>query len=84
MAKCNFCNRDMLTDDGCVKVPIIHNGEKYDPIKFGEELHRCIEGEERCLDCNAKVGHYHHPGCDWEECPVCGGQLLSCGCIDED
>jgi hypothetical protein len=28
---------------------------------------------------------FHHPGCDLQECPLCGGQLLSCGCrFDED
>ena len=42
---------------------------------FGE----MIEGE-RCHDCNAKVGEYHHPGCDAEACPVCGEQLISCVC----
>jgi hypothetical protein len=32
----------------------------------------------RCHDCGAKVGHYHHPGCDLERCPVCGQQALFC------
>jgi hypothetical protein len=32
----------------------------------------------RCPDCGAAVGAYHGPGCDWEDCPYCGLQLLGC------
>ena len=32
-----------------------------------------------CPDCNAKPGEKHGNSCDFETCPVCGGQLLSCG-----
>jgi len=38
---------------------------------------------KRCHDCNVLDGGYHHPGCDMERCPRCGGQLISCGCLDE-
>ena len=24
---------------------------------------------------------FHADGCDWEECPVCGGRALGCDCI---
>lgn len=32
--------------------------------------------EERCPDCGAKAGGFHHFGCDIENCPVCHGQML--------
>lgn len=33
-----------------------------------------------CHDCGAKPGENHKPGCDWERCPFCYGQLISCDC----
>lgn len=33
-----------------------------------------------CHDCGAKIGEFHQPGCDMEECPFCNDQLISCGC----
>jgi hypothetical protein len=40
--------------------------------------------ESPCHDCNTPLGGYHHPGCDNERCPICGGQLISCGCEDSE
>ncbi len=34
-----------------------------------------------CHDCGVRLGGFHHPGCDNEECPKCHRQLLSCGCL---
>jgi hypothetical protein len=31
-----------------------------------------------CHDCNCKEGELHKENCDWERCPRCDRQLLSC------
>ena len=38
---------------------------------------------KECHDCGVKIGKVHESGCDWERCPICKGQLLSCNCIYE-
>ena len=39
----------------------------------------------RCGDCGVRRGRFHHLGCDIQRCPVCRGQMISCGCrFDED
>lgn len=84
MAKCAYCNKEMRRANGCKKFLLISKGippRKYDPIPFGADGYG--EPGERCSDCGALYGHYHHPGCDNERCPVCGGQLITCGCIEE-
>lgn len=72
--------------NGCARAPIVHNGKVYEPIKVGDP-NDWYFGEApgtRCTDCGAMMGHYHHPGCDNERCPVCGGQLITCDCQDEE
>lgn len=44
---------------------------------------------EFCHDCAVPLGAFHHPGCDSEACPGCGGQAIACDCTttgedDED
>lgn len=83
MAICHHCKKDMLIAKGCKEVPIVINGVSHKPIKVGDP-HDFNEGTKHpCGDCGAQYGHFHHPGCDQERCPVCHGQLISCGCLDE-
>ena len=49
-----------------------YDGEKEDRIPYS--------GDGNCHDCNVRNGAYHHPGCDMERCPVCGGQAIICDC----
>ena len=34
-----------------------------------------------CHDCLVEPGQRHMPGCDVEQCPSCGRQLISCDCL---
>lgn len=34
--------------------------------------------KHRCWDCGVAEGQLHQEGCDWEICPICKRQLLSC------
>ncbi len=82
MAICKYCGREMLTASGCKMKYFVGRsaGKKgyVRRIKAGED--GWIEPGHSCDDCGAKYGFYHHPGCDIERCPVCGGQALSCEC----
>lgn len=83
MAICKFCNQDMLKFDNCPVNDFVEfpSGEKLPAIPYTNEY---IKGKHQCHDCGVSVGNYHHPGCDMEICPQCGGQLISCGCLDEE
>lgn len=83
MAICKYCNQDMNTAKDCAWVR--KNGVTF---PGGEQMNASTyhfdEYSGRCHDCNIVHGNYHHPGCDVERCPKCGGQLISCGCLDEE
>jgi hypothetical protein len=85
MAVCEWCDRDMLdpATETCgsqfVEFP---DGRAMRPVMWDGKHGSGPDG--RCHDCGIKVGGIHHPGCDVEECPRCGGQLISCGCLDDD
>ena len=81
MAKCVWCNQEMNEVDDCSGNQII---EYPDGTKLPASTEHFDELSGRCRDCNIKHGNYHHPACDVERCPRCGGQLITCGCLDED
>ena len=37
-----------------------------------------------CGDCGVPEGEYHDFWCDMERCPVCGEQILYCGCTTDE
>lgn len=53
-----------------------------DRIKFGNEESNppwYFEPDGSCCpDCGISKGFYHKLGCDREQCPVCGQQLIGC------
>lgn len=61
-------------------------GKMYDRIPFKSDLIKNDqdEGFDTCPDYGVKPGEIHWWSCDWEVCPKCGGQLLSCNCEIED
>lgn len=89
MVMCEYCEREMLDADGCRTVKVVFPDKTaLDPVLFGSEPDKwydesAVKEEVRCGDCACKLGYPHHSGCDVERCPKCGGQLISCGCLDE-
>jgi hypothetical protein len=81
-AICFWCGAGMMVAPGCIEEPRELIDGAYDPVRVGHE--RSYPFRSRCPDCGAQPDHVHHPGCDIEECPRCGRQLISCGCYPED
>lgn len=84
MACCELCKGDMLKVSGCAVSKIHVSGKVHERIPVGGHGDFLAGGKrcDRCGDCNAMLGEYHHWGCDNERCPVCGMQLISCDCED--
>ena len=57
-------------------------GRRYPRLPYGTETFRTpVEADARlCRHCDASKGQLHEPLCDYEQCPVCHGQVMSCDC----
>lgn len=81
MAMCNWCGKEMTEHpDTCAGNDEV---EFPDGVKL-PSLPYVPGSDRRCHDCGIAAGGKHHPGCDMERCPRCAGQIISCGCLDEE
>jgi len=60
------------------------DGTQYERIRYCHEAYRPTNREHICKDCGVLADQFHVPGCDFEECPRCNAQLLSCDCEVEE
>ena len=83
MAMCQWCRGEMTAVASCTVVALHRDGRPIGMVPWGREFG--WSARARCQDCGVMPSRFHHPGCDVQECPLCGRQLLSCGCrFDED
>ncbi len=73
-AICWLCDQDMMHVTGCTPHAYTCAGKDPEPALVYQPLNH----GNNCHDCGAHPGHFHHPGCDMERCPWCGGQLITC------
>lgn len=75
MAACPECHQEMTAGVACTVPTYEIKGAVYE---------RVPNGDYSCHDCRAPSFTLHHPGCDDERCPRCGGQSIGCNCDYED
>jgi hypothetical protein len=94
MANCKWCNRDPFDPEvttclGNIEVefpdgrthPAVPYSGHFDLYEVPEDA---LEELRRCGCCKVVAFGFHHPMCSSEQCPVCAGQLISCGCLNDD
>ncbi|MGE5381428.1 MAG: hypothetical protein ACM3NT_10235 [Methylocystaceae bacterium] len=77
MSICEVCGKDRSTSSSCIKLLVQLNGRDYEPIPWGKGKN---EIKDKCPGCGVSKDGYHHPGCDYEQCPCCGKTIISCNC----
>lgn len=78
MLECRDCGLEMTKAKSCEIDSLTKDGKLYKRNTAYYDINK------RCHDCGIinKKGNIHHLGCDIEACPICNGQLLSCGCFE--
>jgi hypothetical protein len=62
-------------------ITYVINGREYPRVPYGDDG---WDASKPCHDCAVIRGQFHvGPVCDVEQCPCCGGQVLSCDCKHE-
>ena len=81
MAICDDCKQEML-DPATTSCTLNGIMVMCESVVY-ERDSSYFDNNQRCHDCGIenKPGNIHHQGCDMEQCPICGGQLISCGCL---
>jgi hypothetical protein len=79
--ECGVCKLEMQDGVSCVEESVDINGEDFPQVPFHVDG---APADHHCHDCKTPLGGFHHPGCDMERCPKCGGQLISCGCLEDE
>ena len=83
MATCRWCYEEMTTSVSCSVESMHREGVPVAMVRWGNERRWRARG--RCGDCGVALGGFHHLGCDIQQCALCGGQMITCGCrFDED
>ena len=84
MAVCEWCGREMNPPSACTVETYrdFADGIERTRVRWGAEADWPHKPGEPCGDCLTPWGELHHPGCDIEECPRCGGQAMTCGCTE--
>jgi hypothetical protein len=84
MAVCEDCGQDMLQVTTCKSRSVMtFRGDVFKPVAYGSETIWPGRLIGRCGDCGVVAGGIHHFGCDMEQCPRCGEQLIGCDCVEE-
>ena len=68
------------------KESYVAEGKSYRRIPYGSETFRNPReaATEPCRHCSTIFGKLHEPRCDYEQCPKCNWQSMSCDCVFDD
>jgi len=60
----------------------VSEGVSYARLPYGSETFRApVEAASQpCRHCCTIFGKLHEPMCDYEQCPKCNWQIMSCDC----